>query len=113
MLGDRTYSVRFGHLGPTPAEWEVVKNIVLFLKPFKDVTMEVTKQTKPTIQHVVLFFNDLFDFVEQATSSNERTGIIKTAAESALVVLRKYYGKTDDCLLLFIAVCESQLWYCT
>ena len=80
--------------------------MVVFLKLFKDITINVSSQSRPPLQVTVPAFNNLFDYFEQVVDCDSTHLRIKLAAENALVVMRKYNVKPNDCLLLFIAVCK-------
>jgi Domain of unknown function (DUF4413) len=94
-------------------KWQELQHILLFLRPFAEVTQAMSGQTYPTLYGVIVYFNTIWDYVDKYIKggfdekwklSTPVPDIVREAAVEASKVLSKYYNKTHTmhCIVILL-----------
>ena len=76
---------------------------------FLFVTKEVSKSTVPLVHEVIPFIDSLSDMLEDAVQDSSLLPCVQMAARCGSTMLNKYYGKTDESIVFWIAMSS---FYC-
>ena len=112
-----------------PARWQEIQQLLIFFKPFAEVTNYMSGQSYSTISSVIVQFNVIFDHLEfytgstpmmkskksnKSSKSKGPPAYIVNAAMAAHSKLREYYSKTNDMLCLITLLdprCKKEYFY--
>jgi ribosomal protein S27E len=78
----------------TAEEWDLLKDILGFLKVFKTASNHLCAASHPTLSTAVPVYNYLLDKLEDYRDSYKGPGAVKEAANAAIDKLKRYYSKT-------------------
>lgn len=80
-------------------EWNHIEGLIKLLEPFKKVTVAVSKAKEPMLNVALNVYNNLFEhlqhFISKYTAYSGIRGELKSAIESGLKKLQKYFNKAD------------------
>ncbi|KAK0465985.1 uncharacterized protein EV420DRAFT_1636544 [Desarmillaria tabescens] len=85
-------------------EWEVLDQCSDYLELFKHAIFDFLKSGKPLIFKVFPAIDKLTRFLEQGQNNKELHATVRMACYHAMLVLNKYYAKTDESVIYHIAM---------
>jgi len=104
-----------------PAKWQEIQQLLIFFKPFAEVTNYMSGQSYSTISNVIVQFNTIFNHLEGYTDKSNKSikskgppAYLVQAAKKAHEKLRDYYRKTHDmyCMVTLLDPrCKLELFY--
>jgi len=71
-------------------DWELLKDLIQILHPFKEATTIISTESSPTLSKVTGMYQALLDMLEAAIDKYEDTSVGKAAAEGREKLLSYY-----------------------
>jgi len=97
--------------------WQEIQQLVIFFKPFAEVTRKMSGQSYSTICNVIRYFNNILDHVDECIENVDNLGhlasCVVTAAEKAKAKLLEYYNKTNmlHCVITLLDPRCKEIYY--
>ncbi|CAG7832563.1 unnamed protein product, partial [Allacma fusca] len=76
-------------------EWNLISEMILLLKPFQDMTIQISKAKSPSMALSAAVYIELYNHLETFSVDNCSSSEIVTAAAAACEKLNKYYASSD------------------
>ncbi|THU99617.1 hypothetical protein K435DRAFT_620982, partial [Dendrothele bispora CBS 962.96] len=83
----------------SPSEWKLVEGLYKILNPFVWFTKEMEGNTRPLIHEVIPLIDRINMHLEAVVDNISQDDLLRISAKRGLMILDKYYAKTDDSLV--------------
>ncbi|THU88874.1 hypothetical protein K435DRAFT_570518, partial [Dendrothele bispora CBS 962.96] len=83
----------------TRSEWDLIDGLHKILNPFIWFTKEMEGNQRPLIHEVIPLMDMINRKLEAVVDNDFQDNLLRIAAKKGLMVLDKYYAKTDDSLI--------------
>ena len=70
-------------------------------------TTQMSASTRPLVHQVIPYIDILTNHLDEVLSQDDLHPTIRAAAKRGMVVINRYYSRTDESIVYRIAMCTS------